>query len=152
MKDASYLFLYLIERDFQKLISSSLEENDGIGFNSMTDRSGKDRTTDGLLNHSKNSQITGLICDFSKELRTDPTSYSERGTEKSKEGFNYKGSEDQRRPQTEGETAQGQGQHRPSSQALCLLKETGLQVLQIVYIELKNKPKGTQLNNLTNEI
>lgn len=71
MKDVfvSYLFLYLIERDFQKLISSSLEENDGITFNSMTDRSGKDRTTDGLINHSKHSQITVvLICDFSKGL------------------------------------------------------------------------------------
>lgn len=71
MKDVfvSYLFLYLIERDFQKLISSSLEENDGIKFNSMTDRSGKDRTTDGFINHSKNSHITVvLICDISKGL------------------------------------------------------------------------------------
>lgn len=72
MKDVfvSYLFLYLIERDFQKWISSSLEENDGITFNSMTDRSGgKNRTTYGLINHRKNSQITVvLICDFSKGL------------------------------------------------------------------------------------
>lgn len=34
----SDLFLYWTERHFQKLISSSLEENDGTAFTSMTDR------------------------------------------------------------------------------------------------------------------
>lgn len=48
-----YLFLYLIERDFQKLISSSLEEKVGIAFNSMIDRSGKDGTTEGITVYSK---------------------------------------------------------------------------------------------------
>lgn len=49
----SYLFLYLMERAFQKLISSSLEENVGIAFSSMTDRSGEQGTT-GIIVQEQN--------------------------------------------------------------------------------------------------
>lgn len=49
----SYLFLYLMERAFQKLISSSLEENVGIAFSSMTDRSREQGTT-GIIVQEQN--------------------------------------------------------------------------------------------------
>lgn len=96
----SYLFLYLIERDFQKLISSSLEEKDGIAFTSMTDRSGGEkRATEEVTDRS----ITSL--NSSEEERRD-----------------HKGSEDQRQHrQTTG--SRTRSTHN-SSHMLCSPKES----------------------------
>lgn len=151
MKDVfiSYLFLYLIERDFQKLISSSLEENDGITFNSMTDRSGKDRT-DAFIKHSKHSQITVvLICDFSKGLYNRSFRKGSRKERREIQVLRQWGLTETTDRRREG--SRTRSTHTQQSGVVFTKRNPATSAINCFHW-VKNKSKGTQLKNLTHEM